>query len=549
MLVLPSRRHGRRQLKIEREAGWPERVVGAVRIYTWKWEGSRPSPRYTRSRVCDAGVATLGLISPVISPERCANPAPSPIHTDTHPHIHPNPPPPPRALSPPPHPPIALPALPCAQSGPPKHEHSRRPPRPPPQGDDLCHCVSADSSSSTISSACRAKLRPGSSCRVPLRAAAGTSFAGGILDEFYSYTATGYTRGGLCRVGALHRDTLLAVYAACGRTGAQEPLGFSNSETHTVSADPLSCATPPEPCYPGRPPPPVSESGRRASSAPAASSVAATRQPRVRRVLCNSRTGQSLETCNAQKRAIPRTVQPPQPVRPHPRLDPSGKVWGCAARRIRFYFQTTNTTHPPTAQTHRGFSPLPRAILTSPTRPLPLALLYTPTPPTRPRPPPHTHTRTHQSFPPLAPHPQAQTEFPCSPTGSDRVPVLTHRPRPSSRAHPQAQTEFPCSPTGPDRVPVLTHRLRLSFRAHPQAQTEFPCQAGTTYHIFWNAEYLPGRHGFTIDERCGSAAPAGCERAPPAAGGGGRMATGRELGHSGRDIGRMAMRRANARRG
>jgi len=132
------------------------------------------------------------------------------------------------------------------------------------------------------------------------------------------------------------------------------------------------------------------------------------------------------------------------------------------------------------------------------------------------------HPDTPHSTPPTSTH--AHTHAPILPT-----------PRPS--------------PTGPDRVPVLTHRLRLSFRAHPQAQTEFPCQAGTTYHIFWNAEYLPGRHGFTIDERCGSAAPAGCERAPPAAGGGGRMATGRELGHSGRDIGRMAMRRANARRG
>ena len=43
-----------------------------------------------------------------------------------------------------------------------------------------------------------------------------------------------YTAGGVCRVGATHRDTLLAVYAACGPFGAQQPLGFSNSESHTV---------------------------------------------------------------------------------------------------------------------------------------------------------------------------------------------------------------------------------------------------------------------------------------------------------------------------
>jgi len=36
------------------------------------------------------------------------------------------------------------------------------------------------------------------------------------------------------------------------------------------------------------------------------------------------------------------------------------------------------------------------------------------------------------------------------------------------------------------------------------AQVEFPCQAGSKYYLFWNAEYIPGAHTFSISERCGT---------------------------------------------
>ena len=35
------------------------------------------------------------------------------------------------------------------------------------------------------------------------------------------------------------------------------------------------------------------------------------------------------------------------------------------------------------------------------------------------------------------------------------------------------------------------------------ATVSFPCTAGTSYDIFWNAEYMPGRFSFTISESCG----------------------------------------------
>ena len=35
------------------------------------------------------------------------------------------------------------------------------------------------------------------------------------------------------------------------------------------------------------------------------------------------------------------------------------------------------------------------------------------------------------------------------------------------------------------------------------AYVSFPCTAGTTYYIFWNSEYVPGRFSFTISEACG----------------------------------------------
>jgi len=35
------------------------------------------------------------------------------------------------------------------------------------------------------------------------------------------------------------------------------------------------------------------------------------------------------------------------------------------------------------------------------------------------------------------------------------------------------------------------------------ATVSFPCSAGSSYDIFWNAEYVPGRFSFTISEACG----------------------------------------------
>ncbi|KAL3903884.1 MAG: hypothetical protein SGPRY_011500 [Prymnesium sp.] len=34
------------------------------------------------------------------------------------------------------------------------------------------------------------------------------------------------------------------------------------------------------------------------------------------------------------------------------------------------------------------------------------------------------------------------------------------------------------------------------------ADVKFPCEAGKNYFFFWNAEYLPGRHPFTVKEGC-----------------------------------------------
>ena len=35
------------------------------------------------------------------------------------------------------------------------------------------------------------------------------------------------------------------------------------------------------------------------------------------------------------------------------------------------------------------------------------------------------------------------------------------------------------------------------------ATVSFPCTAGTSYYLFWNAEYMPGRFAFTVSETCG----------------------------------------------
>ena len=37
------------------------------------------------------------------------------------------------------------------------------------------------------------------------------------------------------------------------------------------------------------------------------------------------------------------------------------------------------------------------------------------------------------------------------------------------------------------------------------ATVSFPCAAGSSYYIFWNAEYMPNRFSFSISETCGAA--------------------------------------------
>lgn len=69
-----------------------------------------------------------------------------------------------------------------------------------------------------------------SHCAVPKPARFGVNWASGVSDEYYLYTATQFAKGGRCQVISTKSDTLLAVYAACGRFGALHPLGFANSE-------------------------------------------------------------------------------------------------------------------------------------------------------------------------------------------------------------------------------------------------------------------------------------------------------------------------------
>ena len=104
--------------------------------------------------------------------------------------------------------------------------------------DDLCMCKQTDSSSLlSYSHACRAKLKVGSNCRLPLQARAGTNYASGVHDEFFAFTATAQASGA-CKVYTSQRDALLAVYGACARVGPQEPLAFSTSaEGHLASAE------------------------------------------------------------------------------------------------------------------------------------------------------------------------------------------------------------------------------------------------------------------------------------------------------------------------
>ncbi len=67
------------------------------------------------------------------------------------------------------------------------------------------------------------------------------------------------------------------------------------------------------------------------------------------------------------------------------------------------------------------------------------------------------------------------------------------------------------------RVTHLRHvaqaPLAFSNSEGHAAQISFPCAAGKRYYLFWNAEYMPGKHTFTVAESCASSSGAGCERA------------------------------------
>lgn len=100
-----------------------------------------------------------------------------------------------------------------------------------------CLCSVGEAAVYTLAAECRDKTRRGATCRAPLRASTGTNYASGKADEFFVWQPGAYREGGVCRVSSTTRDTLIAVYATCSRVGAQEPLGFSNSEGHTATVD------------------------------------------------------------------------------------------------------------------------------------------------------------------------------------------------------------------------------------------------------------------------------------------------------------------------
>ena len=100
--------------------------------------------------------------------------------------------------------------------------------------DELCLCPQTDERELSYSDACRQRIKAGSNCKVALPAKMGSNSASGVDDEFFVFTPS---TGGSCRVGTTHRDTLLAVYGACGRVGAQQPVAFSNSEGHKADVE------------------------------------------------------------------------------------------------------------------------------------------------------------------------------------------------------------------------------------------------------------------------------------------------------------------------
>ena len=84
--------------------------------------------------------------------------------------------------------------------------------------------------------------------------------------------------------------------------------------------------------------------------------------------------------------------------------------------------------------------------------------------------------------------------------------------RHGAQASAEARTPSPLAPRTHLRH-VAQAPLAFSNSEGHAAQISFPCAAGKRYYLFWNAEYMPGKHAFTIAESCASSSGAGCERA------------------------------------
>ena len=109
--------------------------------------------------------------------------------------------------------------------------------------DEMCVCPPSrpEPNHFEYSHTCRQKVAPGTHCRVAKLARAGSNWASGVADEHFRYTASEWRKGGVCTVGTSKKDTLLAVYASCGRFGSLAPLGFANSENGRTATVSFAC--------------------------------------------------------------------------------------------------------------------------------------------------------------------------------------------------------------------------------------------------------------------------------------------------------------------
>ena len=93
---------------------------------------------------------------------------------------------------------------------------------------ELCMCSPDAVGNLKFSHTCKAAIKQGSHCMAPKAAIAGENAASGVEDEFFAYKPAA---SGTCHVSATRKDTIITVYAECGRWGARAPLAFQNSET------------------------------------------------------------------------------------------------------------------------------------------------------------------------------------------------------------------------------------------------------------------------------------------------------------------------------